>query len=195
MGAGHIPTFVHTKLPMTSASLLRHLRRLPGALCFLAPMLIEDALREPSVDYDVLKTTKRIFVGGAALNRALGKQLIEMGVPIVQVYGSWVQFDNLGGSSGADVHVRAYRTEISMPVFTDFPGPPETRAEDVPYVRLRDDQFVLHWKPFNDKLSELIVSVRLLWAFMCHWHLIFSLTEEDHGTCRLESPGPYRFCY
>lgn len=103
MGAGHIPTFVHTKLPMTSASLLRHLRRLPGALCFLAPMLIEDALREPSVDYDVLKTTKRIFVGGAALNRALGKQLIEMGVPIVQVYGSWVQFDNLGRSSGADV--------------------------------------------------------------------------------------------
>jgi len=88
MGAGHIPTFIHTKLPLTSVSFLRHLRRLPGALCFLAPMLVEDALREPPVDYEVLKTTKRIFIGGAALDKATGKRLIEMGVPIVQVYGT-----------------------------------------------------------------------------------------------------------
>ena len=54
----------------------------------------------------------------------------------------------------------AFRTETSLLVFTDFPGPPETRAEDVFYIRLRDDQFTLHWEPYNDKLSELIICVR-----------------------------------
>ena len=88
IGAGHIPTFVHTKLPLTSTSFLRHLRRLPGALCFLAPVLVEDALRESPADYQVLKTTKRIFTGGAALDRTIAQRLIEMGVPIVQVYGT-----------------------------------------------------------------------------------------------------------
>ena len=95
MGAGHIPTFVHTKLPLTGVSFLRHLRRLPGALCFLAPVLVEDALRESPADYEILKTTKRIFTGGAALDKTAGKRLIEMGVPIVQVYGTLVSFDKL----------------------------------------------------------------------------------------------------
>lgn len=60
------------------------------------------------------------------------------------------------------MYVLTCRTETSLLVSTDFPGPPETRAEDVSYVRLRDDQFTLHWEPFNDKLSELVVCVRLL---------------------------------
>lgn len=164
MGAGHIPTFVHTKLPLTGVSFLRHLRRLPGALCFLAPVLVEDALRESPADYEILKTTKRIFTGGAALDKTAGKRLIEMGVPIVQVYGTLVSFDKLREREreGADVYLLAYRTETSLLVYTDFPGPPETRLEDMPYMHFRDDQFVLHWEPFNDKLSELIICVRLL---------------------------------
>ncbi|KAF5353278.1 hypothetical protein D9756_008134 [Leucocoprinus leucothites] len=136
IAAGHIPTFISTKLPLTSTSLLHHLRRLPGALCFLAPMLLEDALREPPEECKILSTTRRIFYGGAPLDKAAGKQLIEMGAPIVQLFGT---------------------TEISMLVVTDFPGPPETRGEDVQYVKFRDDQYVLHWEPFDGKLSELIV--------------------------------------
>jgi len=42
----------------------------------LAPVHVEDALREPPADYEVLETTKRIFVGGAAFNRVTGKRLI-----------------------------------------------------------------------------------------------------------------------
>lgn len=136
MASGHIPTFINTKQPLTGTSFLRHLRRLPNAICFLAPMLVEDALRESPEEYEILKTTRRIFCGGAPLSKATGKQLIEMGVPAIQVYGS---------------------TEISMPVVTDFPGPPESRADDVTYVRFREDQYVIHWEPFDGKLSELIV--------------------------------------
>jgi len=77
-GARHIPASVHTKLPLTSISLRCHLQCLPGAFCYLAPVLVEDALREPPADYEVLETTKGIFVGGAALNRVTGKRLIEM---------------------------------------------------------------------------------------------------------------------
>lgn len=125
-------------------------------------MLVEDALRESPADYEILKTTKRVFTGGAALDKAAGKRLIEMGVPIVQVYGTLVSFDKLRETERADVYLLVYRTETSLLVYTDFPGPPETRLEDMPYVHLRDDQFVLHWEPFNDKLSELIICVRLL---------------------------------
>jgi hypothetical protein len=64
------------------------LKRLPGAVCFLAPVLLEDSLREPEEEYEVLKTTRRIFYGGAPLNKIAGKQLIEMGVPLIQVYGT-----------------------------------------------------------------------------------------------------------
>ncbi|KAJ3561651.1 hypothetical protein NP233_g10063 [Leucocoprinus birnbaumii] len=174
MGAGHIPTFINTKLPLTSTSMLRHLRRLPGALCFLAPMLLEDALREPPEDYGVLKTTRRIFYGGAPLDKAAGKQLIEMGAPLVQLFGT---------------------TEVSMLGITDFPGPPESRVEDVPYVRLRDDQYVLHWEPFDGKLSELIVCPGKITmpAVLNHQNPLGYATNdlwEPHPTI----PGLFRHC-
>lgn len=46
-----------------------------------------------------------------------------------------------------------------MIAVTDFPGPPESRVEDAPYVRFVDHQYVFHWEPFDGKLSELIVCV------------------------------------
>lgn len=46
-----------------------------------------------------------------------------------------------------------------MITIADFPGPPERRAVDLPYVRFSHDQYVLHWKPFDGGISELIVSV------------------------------------
>ena len=50
---------------------------------------------------------------------------------------------------------------LSMPVFTDFPGPPETRAEDMPYVRLDGDQFTLHGS------HSTISLVNLSYAHIC----------------------------
>lgn len=41
----------------------------------------------------------------------------------------------------------------------DFPGPPENRVDDLPYVRFFDQQFNIHWEPFDGKISELIVCV------------------------------------
>ncbi len=49
-----------------------------------------------------------------------------------------------------------------MVAVPDFPGPPESRVDDLPYVRFCDQQFNFHWEPFDGKLSELIVCVSLL---------------------------------
>ncbi len=88
IGAGHIPTFINTKFPLSSTTLLQHLNRLPCAWCFLVPMLLEDLLREPLEARQVLKTTCRIYYGGAPLGKQAGEQLVKMGVPIVCLYGT-----------------------------------------------------------------------------------------------------------
>ncbi|KAF9441936.1 acetyl-CoA synthetase-like protein [Macrolepiota fuliginosa MF-IS2] len=136
ISAGIVPTFVKTKLPVTSTSVLRHLKHLPSAVCFLTPMLLEDALREPPEAVEVLKTARRVFYGGAPMDKQAGRQLLEMGVAIVNLYGA---------------------TEISIPCVTDFPGPPESRVEDGPYVRLNEDYYIFYWKPFDGKVKELVV--------------------------------------
>jgi hypothetical protein len=41
----------------------------------------------------------------------------------------------------------------------DFPGPPENRVHDAPYVRFCEEQYKIHWEPFDGELSELIVCV------------------------------------
>ncbi|KAF9441954.1 hypothetical protein P691DRAFT_811596 [Macrolepiota fuliginosa MF-IS2] len=51
-------------------------------------MLLEDALCEPPGAVEVPKTAKRVFYGGAPMDKQAGKQLLEMGVPIVNLYGT-----------------------------------------------------------------------------------------------------------
>ncbi|KAF9441938.1 hypothetical protein P691DRAFT_790309 [Macrolepiota fuliginosa MF-IS2] len=51
-------------------------------------MLLEDALREPPGVVEVPKTAKRVFYGGAPMDKQAGRQLLEMGVPIVDLYGT-----------------------------------------------------------------------------------------------------------
>ncbi|KAF9440605.1 acetyl-CoA synthetase-like protein [Macrolepiota fuliginosa MF-IS2] len=111
ISAGLIPTFANTKLPVTNA------------------------LREPPEVVEVLKTARRVFYG-APMDRQAGRQLLEMGVPIDDLYGE---------------------TEISIPCVTDLPGPLESRAEDVPYVRLNEDYYVFYWEPFDERLRELVI--------------------------------------
>ncbi|KAF9445031.1 acetyl-CoA synthetase-like protein [Macrolepiota fuliginosa MF-IS2] len=136
IGSGLIVTFIHAKLPLTSTSVLRHLKRLPGAVCLLAPVLLEDTLREPPETLEVLKTTKRLFYGGAPIDKRASKRLLGMGVPVINLYGA---------------------TELIMPCITDFPGPPESRVEDGSYVRFFEEHYGIHWKPFNGNVKELVV--------------------------------------
>ncbi|KAJ3573323.1 hypothetical protein NP233_g2511 [Leucocoprinus birnbaumii] len=133
IAAGHIPTFINTRLPLTSASLLRHLKRFPGALCFLVPNLLEDSLREPPEDFAVLKTVKSILFGGAPLDKATCKELVERGAPLVQQYGA---------------------NEMNLVTELDFPGSPEDKAF---YVKFCENKYSFHWEPYDGKLSELIV--------------------------------------
>ncbi len=51
-------------------------------------MLLEDSLREPLEAREVLKTTRRIYYGGAPLDKQAGKQLVKMGAPVVCLYGT-----------------------------------------------------------------------------------------------------------
>jgi len=70
-----------------------------------------------------------------------------------------------------------------MTVFYDFPGPSETRAEDMSYVRLCGDQFTLHGS------HSTISLVNLSYAHIC-----FSSTDipliSDTLTCQVRITAP-----
>ncbi|KAF9445030.1 hypothetical protein P691DRAFT_806313 [Macrolepiota fuliginosa MF-IS2] len=174
ISAGHIPTFINTKFPLTGGSLLSHIKRLPGALLFVAPMLLEDALREPPEAHEILKTTQRIFYGGAPMDKQAARQLLEMGAPLVCLYGA---------------------TEFGMPCVSDFPGPPESRVADAPYIRFTDHHYAIHWKPFDGNLKELVICPGKIGvpAVFNHQNPTGYATSdlwEPHPT----TPGLYRHC-
>lgn len=98
MSSGLIPTFVNMKQPLNAQALLRHLKRLPGSISFLPPIVLEEAIRESSLDLSVLASCKRIFFGGAPMNHALAQALIERGVPLVGAFGSSVRLSNFRAS-------------------------------------------------------------------------------------------------
>ncbi|KAF9007177.1 hypothetical protein BDQ17DRAFT_1351557 [Cyathus striatus] len=82
MRSGLVPAFVDMKQPLNGEALVRHVARLPGAIGFLPPIVLEEVYEGGPSEIVKLKNFKRILAGGAPMNQKAAETLIEHGIPL-----------------------------------------------------------------------------------------------------------------
>ncbi|TFK32068.1 hypothetical protein BDQ12DRAFT_693080 [Crucibulum laeve] len=136
MNSGIVPTFIAMRRPPNGRSVIKHLRRIPKAVCMLPPILLEDIARLNSEEIVVLKTTTIIIFGGAPINPKAAESLYKLGIPMVNSYGS---------------------SEAGILTEIDFPS--DNMIEDWQYVRFIKTRYTIHFVPVDDSdARELVVS-------------------------------------
>ncbi|TFK37310.1 hypothetical protein BDQ12DRAFT_713657 [Crucibulum laeve] len=135
IAAGIPAIFTEMKQPLNGSALLRHLKRLPGAIAFLAPIVLEQVVEMGPAEVEKLKMCSLILSGGAPLNPMAAQTLVKHGVPLVNAYGA------------------SETTLLTQLKVLD--------ADDWQYCCFTEGQFVYHFFPLDDSdspIRELIVS-------------------------------------
>ncbi|KZT25854.1 acetyl-CoA synthetase-like protein [Neolentinus lepideus HHB14362 ss-1] len=135
LGSGVVPVLLDLSRPISIDVVSQHLQMLRGAVAFLPPSILEEAMHSHDIHFASLASARRVFFAGAPLRENVGEHLIRQGVKLASAYGM---------------------SEVSLLSALE---PATVRSgENWQYVRLRDDSYSLEFRRVdNSAARELVV--------------------------------------